>query len=223
MNPTLMLSTLKSSFLFKDASDAVLQAVANYCQPMELAAGETLFEQDSEADALYFLEEGQIHIVRTYPNGDEVILATEVPDYVIGELSMLANQPRSGSVVAIGDCELLKLSREAIIEVCNQYPDLAVRALTQLGNRLYQLNLRVRESAIGNVSARVASVVLMLCHYQAGQTIHEVRVTRIARATAMDADVVERLLKQWDAQGILHFDGQELSIHNLAALQALAG
>jgi len=223
MSKTVNLSVLRNSFLFKEVNQAVLQEVAKHCEPMELGAGETLFGQDTAPDAMYFLEDGQIHIVRHYPDGYEVTIATEVPFYVIGELSLLANQPRTGSVVAVGDCDLIKLSRDAIFEICETVPQVAVKALTHLGKRLYRLNLRVRESAMGNVGARIASVLLMLAHNEAGVIHGEVSVTRLARATAMDADVVERMLKQWDEYGVISTDSGHITINDIEAIRNFAG
>lgn len=209
---------LRNSFLFKDIDNMLLRLIASHLQPMSLYAGETLFEQDADADAMYFLESGQIHVIRQYPDGDEVILATEVPYYVIGELSMLAHEPRSGKVVAVGDCDLLKLSREDFLHLVKITPEIAVSALDDLGKRLYKLNLRVRESAIGNVAARVASVLLLM-----GDSKDKLHITRIARATAMDTDVVDKILKNWEQQKIISLKDEGLRILNLAALQNLAG
>lgn len=220
---TINADTLRNSFLFKDVDQSILEEVAKHCQAMELHAGETLFEQDSESDALYFLESGQIHVIRHYPEGYEVVIATEVPYYVIGELSLLANQPRTGSVVAVGDCDLIKLSRDSILEICEKMPQISLKAITHLGKRLYRLNLRVRESAIGNIAARVASVLLLLAANDAEQVFPLVSVTRLARATAINPDAVERLLRQWAEYEIISQNGQEVSIHNVEALRNLAG
>lgn len=217
INPQL----LRNSFLFKDAADDVLEEIVKHCHFMELNAGEQLFEQGSPADALYFLESGQVHVVREYSDDYEVIIATEVPYYVIGELSLLANQPRTGKVVAVGDCDLVMLSRKAILDVFEHMPQIAVRALSHLGNRLYRLNLRVRENAIGNIAARVASVMLLLVENE-NQDI-TLSITRLARATALDADMVERLLSNWVQDGILQRDGSHIKILDFASLRNMAG
>lgn len=142
---------------------------------------------------------------------------------MIGELSLLANQPRTGSVVAVGDCDLIKLSRDSILEICEKMPQISLKAITHLGKRLYRLNLRVRESAIGNIAARVASVLLLLAANDAEQVFPLVSVTRLARATAINPDAVERLLRQWAEYEIISQNGQEVSIHNVEALRNLAG
>lgn len=223
MMQTITPTLLRNSFLFKGVDSDILAEVALHCQRLELMAGETLFEQNSEPDAMYFLEDGQIHVVRHYRSGQEVILATEVPYYVIGELSLLANQPRTGSVVAVGNCDLVKVSRDTIETLSHQYPDIALKALRHLGKRLYRLNLHVRESAIGNVQARIATVLVLLANDKEGTIASEVNVTQLARATALDADVVTHHMAQFVSDGIITVDGYSVSVNDLAQLKNIAG
>ena len=46
-------TVLRNSMLFQGVSDDILNTVSRFCQPMELLAGETLFEQNSLPDAMY--------------------------------------------------------------------------------------------------------------------------------------------------------------------------
>ncbi len=223
MVQTISPAILRNSFLFKEVGTDILSDVVTHCQHMELLAGETLFEQDSEPDAMYFLADGQIHVLRHYASGAEVILATEVPYYVVGELSMLAGLPRTGSVVAVSNCDLLRISRDAVEDLSRQHPDVPFRAMKHLGERLYKLNLRVRESAIGNVMARIASVLLLLSNEQNGDVKTPVNLTRLARATALDTDVVIQMMKKWTQDGIVSIKGQSLSIYDVNALKNIAG
>ncbi len=223
MSQVINQDVLRSSFLFMGVSQEVLQQVAGYCRPMELGAGETLFEQDSEPDAMYFLESGQIHVMRSYPDGREVVLATEVPFYVIGEISLLANQPRSGSVVAVGDCDLVMLRRDDIFQMCHDMPQVAVQALDHLGKRLYRMNLHVRESAIGDVNARIATILMLLAKNQPGEIEQAVPAASIARATALDTDVVEQSLKKWVEEGIIEVNGPQITINDVNRLHQIAG
>jgi CRP-like cAMP-binding protein len=214
---------LRDADLFKTLSEPLLHELAQHCYAVELAAGDTLFPQNAAGDTFYLLETGQVHIVREYPDGEHVILATEGPYYVIGELSMLVGQPRTGAVVAVSDSTLIALPREGFNRVCESHPELAVEVMNYLGMRLYRMNLLVREFAISNEAARVASVLLLLSGDQDGAVSSEVRIRRVARAAATDADVVDRLLKSWVDEGYITFDGRRLTIHDIAMIQKIAG
>ncbi len=214
---------LRNAALFKELSDDVLLELARHCRYMELHAGETLFNQGDPGDGLYILEEGQIHVVRKYADGEEVILATEGPYYAVGELSMLVGQPRTGGVVAVSDCTLIALDRQAFMAVCERIPEIATRVQLYLGKRLYRMNLMVREHAIGDVAARVASIVMLLSGGNNGLIPNEIRIHRVARAAACEAEAVNRLFHQWRNQGWITFDERALTVKNIEAIHNLAG
>lgn len=214
---------LREIELFQSLPKDVLQKVATHCQMMELPAGDTLFEQDAPGEAFYLLHDGQVHIVRTMPNGEEVVLATHGPYYVIGELSMIVGQPRTGAVVAVSDCTLVKLERESFLAILNQHPSIATDVLMNVGMRLYQMNLQVREHAIGNVPARAASLLLLLTGDQPDKEVVGARVTRMARAVGVDADSLDRLLTSWVDQGLIYYDGRRLRIRQIESIRDLAG
>ncbi len=214
---------LRDADMFKHLSDDVLQALAQHCHIMELQAGATLFHQSSPGDSMYILETGQVHIIRQEPDGEQLILATEGPYYVIGDLSMMVGQPRTGTVIAVSDCTLIALNRVGFDSVCTQSPELAVRVLAHMTQRLYRTTLQVREHAIGNIPARVATLLVLLSGGQNGPVNAHIRVSRMARATATSADTVERLLNDWERQGIIDYDARKISVNDIEALRDIAG
>jgi len=214
---------LRDASLFRNLSDEVLVELANSCRYRELHAEEQLFAQGEDSDALYVLKEGQVHILRSYPDGEQVILTTESPYYIVGELSLLANQLRTGAVVAVSDCELLEISRDDFEAICHRHPEVAVQVMEYLGQRLYRMNLMVREHALGNVAARVATLLLLMVSDDAEQILNDVRVSRLARAAATDADKVQRVLNTWRDAGYIDVSQRTVQILDLQAIEALAG
>ena len=223
MSQAIHIDILRHSVFFRNVSQSVLEEIASHCEVISLDAGDILFEQDSESDALFFLEKGEIQVIRRYPEGYDVIIATESAPYVIGEISMLANKARTGQVITTKDCHMLKLNREAIWAICESAPPIAMEALRNLGVRLYRLNLRVRENAVSNVSARVASLILLLGDNHRPIKNDIETLSHIARASATNLDVVSRLLHQWAEYEIITMNEQEITIQQAEALRNLAG
>ena len=214
---------LKDARLFQDFPDHILVDLAEHCRYIELGAGQSLFQQSDPGNNLYILAEGQIHVVRHYPTGEDVIIATEGPYYVIGELSMLANQPRTGDVIAVSDSSLIELARADFMEACSQAPEVAITLVSYLSSRLYRMNLLIRENAIGNIGARIASVLLLLSQGKSGVIANPIRVNRIARAVAIDGDTVDRILWEWEKYGYISVDNQTITIVDIDAINNIAG
>jgi CRP-like cAMP-binding protein len=214
---------LREISLLQEASAEALTELAAHAFVRDLHAGETLFEQDAPGDAFYLIEEGQMHIVRHYASGEEVVLATLGPYDVVGELSGVVGQPRTGSVVAASDCTLIGLEHRALMHAVEHIPGVASSVMRQLGLRLYRMNLQVREHAIGNAQARVASLLLLLAGDKPGLITPTARIIRMARATGMDPDMLERLLREWARLGYLEFDGRRLGLRSVEAIRGIAG
>ncbi len=214
---------LREFSLFQDLSEEALLELAKHARLLEMPAGEVLFNQDDPGDAFYLIDEGQAHIMRTYDNGEEVCLKTLGPFDVVGELSMVVGQPRTGAVVTASDCTLIALDREVFLQVIDRIPGAAMSVLHQLGLRLYHMNLQVREHAIGNAAARIASIILLLAGDKAGEVPGVLRITRMARAAGMDGDALDRTLRDWVRHGVVDYDGRHLVVKNVDALRDIAG
>ncbi|MBI5930923.1 MAG: Crp/Fnr family transcriptional regulator [Chloroflexi bacterium] len=214
---------LREISLFQDLSETTLLELAKHARLLEVPAGEVLFDQGDPGDAFYLIDDGQAHIVRKYDNGEEVTLKTLGPFDVVGELSMVVGQPRTGAVVTASDCTLIALDREAFLKVVGHTPGAAMSVLHQLGLRLYHMNLQVREHAIGNAAARVASIILLLAGDKAGEVPGVLRITRMARAGGVDSDTLDRMLREWVRQNFIEYDGRRLVVKNVDALRDIAG
>ncbi|GEM_PF-1787914 len=223
MSPSIDFLRLRNYAIFKDLPDEALMEMAKHCQYLELSAGETLFEQDDAGDKLYLLEDGQVHIIRQYPDGEQVILVTEQPYYIIGELSAVVGYPRTGAVVAVADCTLFMIERDVFFDTCNKVEGVAAKTIEYLAKRLYQLNLKVREYAISNVGARIASVLWLLSDGGSDDITARIRASRVARAIATDADTVQRVLNEWHNAGYISYDGRYVSILDSDMIRDIAG
>ena len=68
---------------------------------LQLAAGETLFEQGDESDVVYVVDVGEIELVRVRADGGEDILARHGPGEYFGELGPMFGIRRSATARAI--------------------------------------------------------------------------------------------------------------------------
>ncbi len=102
---------------------------------LELAGGETLMRQGEPGEELYLLvsgrlrvyieEEGARRIVREVPRGE-----------VVGEMSLIADAPRSATVVAIRDSVLVSLGKEDFAQLQATSPQATLALTRQIINRL---------------------------------------------------------------------------------------
>lgn len=108
---------LARSGLFAGVNPEFLERLAAEVEWVDLPAGSTLFEEGDDADSLYVIVRGRIRI----SSGNQT-LAELGRDEPLGELGLLAAQPRSATARAIRDTELARLDHPAFERLLREEP-----------------------------------------------------------------------------------------------------
>jgi serine phosphatase RsbU (regulator of sigma subunit) len=95
--------------------------------------------QGEAGDCAYLVLDGALDVIVETPIG-EVVMATLGPQQIVGEIAVFSQVPRTATVRARADSELLKLSRAAIGKVIAKHPEAAIGLLAALGRRVAALN-----------------------------------------------------------------------------------
>jgi CRP/FNR family cyclic AMP-dependent transcriptional regulator len=72
-------------------------------------------------------------------------IATVEAHSYFGEITLFDNGPRTESAIAIKDTLVLRLSREPLIALARQSPDVSLELITALSKRLGEANARIAE------------------------------------------------------------------------------
>lgn len=114
-----------------------------------LTGGETLFVEGDSADTLYLLRSGRLGVFQRDPLEDRPPQFVGVirPGEPAGEMAMLAGTAHTADVVALRDCQVLALPRDAFFAAARTEPDLMVEL-----SRLMIQRARDRRSGGGEPS-----------------------------------------------------------------------
>ncbi|MGB8980945.1 MAG: cyclic nucleotide-binding domain-containing protein [Anaerolineales bacterium] len=141
---------LKKIHLFHGLEDVELVRIAEKLDEMPVPKGAVVFKQDDRATSFYLIYGGNVRIARRH-QGKEVQLARLVKDDYFGEMALVANRRRSGTVTALADTHLLVLSRQDFEKLYKEVPhlrlnlELAIKS-RQLARQLHFKWLRPDES-----------------------------------------------------------------------------
>ncbi|MEL6422406.1 MAG: patatin-like phospholipase family protein [Pseudomonadota bacterium] len=130
-------------------------------RPLHLAAGRTLFSEGDEARSLFFVRTGSLGVyVDDLPgptvlrggissgaalgkrsNGaeDSRLVYVVGAGETVGEMAVISGEPRSATVIAIRDTDLLVLSRQRFSALLKTHPVLMSSVMRLLSHRLRQL------------------------------------------------------------------------------------
>ena len=120
----------------------VFAAIELELERIYLPGGQALFNEGEEANALYFLIFGRLGAYMREPSGEDREIAQIHAGEVFGEMALISGEPRTATVVAIRDSELLRLARSAFDRLVARYPSLMASVARQVVARLRQANMR---------------------------------------------------------------------------------
>jgi CRP-like cAMP-binding protein len=135
-----ILDILVSTELFRGMDQSVLREIETQLQLLHLSGGETLLRQGERGDCLYVLIYGRLRVFVEDPNGAELVVGEVAPGEIVGEMAVLSNEPRSATVRAIRDSELVMFSKEVFDRLLEKYPQAMMQITRQIVDRLQRRN-----------------------------------------------------------------------------------
>src|SRR5579863_8684077 len=97
--------------LFAELETEQLRTVCRLSKRMKVGPGTRIIDEGARGDALYVILSGELEVSKN-DEGRELILATRGPGEFLGEMSLLEQRPRTASVKAIRDSEVLAIDAE---------------------------------------------------------------------------------------------------------------
>jgi len=120
-----------------DNLNADLRAIlASTTTWVKLQRGEILFRQGDEGDALYVVAHGRLQVVVQQPRGEPRPVAEIGRGQPVGEMALLVGGPRTATIRAMRDTDLVRLSGESFNSVVERQPSAAVPLTRTLVTRL---------------------------------------------------------------------------------------
>ena len=118
--------------IFQNLGADAIEASAGKLTRKSLAKGDMLFKQGDPGDALYIVDTGALRVnVQTTAETGTFINDFKEGDCV-GEMSLLTGQPRTATITALEDSELLRLTKSDFDDLAEKYPSLLVGLADQL-------------------------------------------------------------------------------------------
>ena len=123
--------TLKAARMFEEAPPEVLAEVAAILGETLAPAGTAVFAKGDAGDSMYIVAEGRMRV----SDGERTVVELG-PGDVFGELALLDPEPRLYAVAALEDSRLLRLDREAFLELMSGNIEIVRGVLHVLCERL---------------------------------------------------------------------------------------
>ena len=100
---------LKETVLFSDLTTFEVIKVNKVTKTRNYKADEVVFKEGAIGDSLYIVKTGSVRVTKTEDGDEEKVLAILNPGDHFGEIALVDKHPRSATVIANEDSELIQI------------------------------------------------------------------------------------------------------------------
>jgi sigma-B regulation protein RsbU (phosphoserine phosphatase) len=181
-------SLLREVPLFSQLPAAAVEALAASVERRQVVSGQVLFHQGEVGVECFVILAGELEVL-TYVGGEELRLDVYRPGQLIGEMALIDRSPRSATVRALLDADLIVLGEEAFKTLLSSNPELAMTMLRSGTARVRNTNQRM----IGDLERKNAELLAAYRQLQAAQA-ELIRLSRIEEELAVARRIQESFL-----------------------------
>ena len=202
--------------LFSDVTEPQLDALLADARLVYKDKRERLFEEGDPGDCCFVLTSGRAKVVIS-GRDDEIILATLEAYSLVGELALLDESTRSAALVALEECEFLRIPYRAFDALRSDHA-FEKKLVAYVVTTLRQTNDQLRQICSFGSIARVAWGLSQIARKRGrwdGQAVvlqpsppHQ----ELAEMTGCSRETVTRKLKELKEQGCISWDKSRLRI-----------
>jgi CRP-like cAMP-binding protein len=188
------------------------------------ARGAVVFFEGDASDSLQLVLSGSVKVYQTSEAGREKILNILGPREIVGELAMLDGQPRSATVAAMEDTEMLSISRRDFQALAAEHPEFLWKVIEALCERLRRAGDDVMDLSFRGVPYRLLQALIQLCGRYGQATPEGCRISLklgvddLAGIVGSNRENVTRLLNQFQDDGLVRLERNAVLIPDPTAL-----
>ena len=214
--------------LFRGLDDAVLDVLATNSVVKRLRRNEILFLAGEPAKGLYVIASGSVRAFRTSADGREQVIHVERAATTIAEVPVFDDGNNPSTVAAEETTTLYFLSKQQILKIALEHPQLALAAVKLMASRLRRCAELVETLSLREVGQRLANLLLDEARGHGSKTPEGTRIklqlthNQLAARIGTVREVVTRMLIRLQEQGLIVHEVKEVLIPDLKMLAAYA-
>jgi predicted acylesterase/phospholipase RssA/CRP-like cAMP-binding protein len=185
---------------FASLDAAARLELAGGLEPVHVAAGDVVFRQGDAGDGLFLVASGRLRVT-VAAEGTERMLHDLGRGSVVGEIALLTDRPRTATVHAVRDSDLLLLRAPVFRELAERTPALMSEMMRLLADRLLTRDRLLTDRALPAIRAiAVAAAGQDPGPAEAVGRLLADQLAQRGRVRRVDADAADRQLGPGAAQ-----------------------
>jgi CRP/FNR family cyclic AMP-dependent transcriptional regulator len=201
----LSLVVLRNVPLFSGLEEGELDRLARVAGRRRVGRGEQVVRAGETADAFLIMLTGRAKVTNFDEEGREVILAWLGPGEFFGEMGLIDDSPRSASVIAVENCELMVLGKQEFQRCMQDNFQVAQKLMQILVRRLREADRHIESLALLDVYGRVARLLLDLSEEEGGRRVVRQKISKqdMARMIGASREMVSKVMRDLELGGYI--------------------
>lgn len=146
----------------KALSKDELLRMANCKTSYTIKKGEPIFEEGENVNGIYCVKDGVCKLTKLSANGKDQIVKLVKPGELLGQRSMISEEPANLSAVAMEDMEVCFIPKSEVLSFFNQNNQFSMNVMRTICGDLKEADDHMVSMAQKNVKERLAETLLYL-------------------------------------------------------------
>jgi len=179
---------------------------------------QTIFTQGDAADAVFYMQEGEVRLSVVSKTGREATLGILREGDFFGEGSLAGQPLRMGSATAMTDCELLRIDKKAMVLALHREHTFSDLFVAYLLDRNVRYEEDLVDQLFNSSEKRLARILLLLARF-GKEGVPETVIAKISQETLAEMIGTTRsrvsfFMNRFRKLGFVDYGGNGLQVHS---------
>ncbi len=175
-----------------------------------------LFSQGEAAEAVFYIQEGQVKLTVVSQQGKEAVVAILERGAFFGESCLAGATVRTKTAIAVEDSCLVRIDKDVMIRLLHEEPTFSELFLSHLLSRNMRIQADLVDQLFNSSEKRLARVLLLLAHLgedgKPEAVIPKINQETLAEMIGTTRSRVSFFLNRFRKMGFVHYD-DKLHVH----------
>lgn len=176
-----------------------------------------IYAQGEPCDALFYIQAGKVKVTVVSKAGKEATIAILNPGDFFGEGGLAGQHRRIGSAVAMEECELMRIEKDAMLLALHRENKLSDMFVTYLLSRNIRYEADLVDQLFNSSEKRLARTLLLLAQFgkegRPERIIPKISQETLAEMIGTTRSRVSFFMNRFRKLGFIKYNG-ELEIHS---------
>lgn len=195
--------------------DEILR-IADCKSSYTIKKGEAIFSEGENVNGIFCIKDGVCKMTKLSANGNEQIIKLITKGELLGQRSMISDEPVNLNAVAVEDMEVCFIPKSEIMQFFNQNNQFSMNVLKTICGDLKDADEHLVAMAQKPVKQRLAETLLYLYDNFGVDTDNSLKIKlsreEIAGMVGTATESCIRLLSEFNKQGIIELSGKKIIV-----------